>query len=234
MVADPAPHPATFNDDILAAINTLLPTRRLSILDPFAGVGRVHELRSRGHSTYGIEIEPEWADQHEHTIVGNVLELDEALNRMFVGYYHTGPWRFDAIVTSPCYGNRMADRYAGDAKGTRRHTYRTYLGRDLHPTSSGSLQWGKQYRVFHRRAWAEVTRVVEPGGLFILNVKDHIRKGKIQPVTKFHLRTLELLGWGLEEEHRVQASGIRHGENHEARVWYETVARLRRRKMKWE
>ena len=78
---------------------------------------------------------------------------------------------FDAIVTSPTYGNRYADHFT-PKEGTE-WTWRSYtldLGRKLHPNNSGQLQWGPEYRTFHTRAWAQAVRVLCPGGRFVLNI----------------------------------------------------------------
>lgn len=58
-----ARHPAKFSDEVLNIIRKMLyedieDAPFVTILDPFAGVGRVHELMA---DTYGIEIEPAWA-----------------------------------------------------------------------------------------------------------------------------------------------------------------------------
>jgi hypothetical protein len=205
-------HPAKFNDKILDAIASLLPDDELDILDPFAGVGRVHELMTRNEKwfTFGIELEKEWARVHHRTIKGNALDI------------HWEIGMFDAIVTSPCYGNRMADVYVGPPNRVS-HTYRLYLGHDLSPGSSAGLQWGEKYKIFHRLAWAEATRIVKPDGLFVLNIKDHYRASKLMPVTRFHARTLTQLGWKEQKRVEVDTPGQRHGQNHEARVEFESV-----------
>ena len=100
-------HPATFSDPILAAIDAALGDAE-TVLHPFAGIGGIHRLN---RSTVGVELEPESAEQHPNTIVGNALDLPSPDDI------------FDAIATSPTYGNRMADHH--DAKdGSTRHTYR--------------------------------------------------------------------------------------------------------------
>ena len=121
-------HPAKFSAPILVAIAEELDRFRppnLSVLDPFAGVGGVHALEAAGFATWGVELEPEWARAHERTQVGDATHLPPAWSN-----------EWGDIVTSPPYGNRMADSYAGDAKGSRRHTYRIALGREL---TAGSI-----------------------------------------------------------------------------------------------
>lgn len=223
-------HPATYSDRILDTIAGLLEKHQdnidsrlgefapkiRTILDPFAGTGGIHRLHERGGwVTYGVELEPEWAHQTEAaTFVGSALDLSKMPEVFPV----------DAIVTSPCYGNRMADHHEAQDH-SRRHTYRHYLGRPLSPASAAVLQWGEAYRVFHRRAWAEATRVVRQDGygVFVLNIKDHIRKGEHQQVREWHLQALGDLGWTLQDARIVEAPGQRHGANGGVRLDYEHV-----------
>ena len=48
------------------------------------------------------------------------------------------------------------------------------------------MQWGEEYRELHRAVYRECRRVLKPGGIFVLNMKDHIRKGVLQEVTNWH------------------------------------------------
>ena len=133
---------------------------------------------------------------------------------------------FDAICTSPTYGNRMADHHAA-RDASPRHTYRHTLGRPLHPENSGAIQWGPAYRAFHLTVWTETRRVLKPGAPFILNIKDHIRRGQLQPVTAWHIATLTALGFTLVERIDVPCPGQRHGANGHLRADYESVIQLR-------
>lgn len=210
--AAPPRHPAKFNDAILAEIARALPPEKFRlVLDPFAGTGRIHELPN---DTVGIELEPEWAAMHPHTIEGDMFEL---LSREQPGTY-------DAIATSPCYGNRMADDHTPSVDDTStRNTYRHALGRPLTHGTAANLQWGPEYRDFHERAWVECVRVLRDGGRFVLNVKDHIRDGAQQPVSGWHITTLARLGLRLLIATPVKSSGNRMGANGQARVEHEWV-----------
>jgi SAM-dependent methyltransferase len=209
----PAPvrHPARYSDALLPVLARILAHSK-RILDPFAGTGRIHALGLRGE-TYGIELEPEWAAMHPRTQQGNALALP------------FGDGYFDAICTSPAYGNRMADHHeARDA--SRRNTYTHALGRQLHPDNAGKLQWGDAYKDFHRRAWAEAARVLQPGGLFVLNVADHIRAGRRMHVSQWHVDTLLCMGFALRDTQEVPTPGLRHGANAASRVGFEYVFTL--------
>lgn len=201
-------HPAPYNPKVLAVMASFLEPG-MRVLDPMAGVGRIHLLR--GVETWGVELEPEWAGQHQRTLVGDCRRLPFPSES------------FDAIAVSPVYGNRMSDHHdARDA--SKRHTYRHCLGRPLSAGNSGQLQWGDLYREFHAdHAWPEAVRVLRPGGFFLLNVSDHIRQDKREHVAIWHRDTLVALGL---EELRWKPVGTqrqRHGANGRQRVDSEEV-----------
>src|SRR2546426_4572611 len=97
-------HPAKWTTTVLERVQRLLDedphlwrTPPPRVLDPFAGVGGIHNLR--GYRTAGMELEPEWASASPSTIVADAVKLPFA------------DATFDALVSSPCYGNRMADHH---------------------------------------------------------------------------------------------------------------------------
>lgn len=198
-------HPAKYSDELLPILQSAL-TGHTRVLDPFAGTGKLRTIRPDASL---LEIEPEWAALSGAT-VGDALAI---------------PWQdgyFDAVCCSPCYANRMADHHeARDA--SRRNTYRHALGRPLHPNNSGQMQWGSAYRQFHYQAWQEVRRVLRSGGRFILNISDHIRKGKVVKVARFHRLLCLRMGFGLVDAYEVKTKRQRYGQNGDKRVTSELV-----------
>lgn len=202
--AVPAPHPAKFSAAIQPYLRVWLEgcTR---ILDPMAGVGHGNL------AGFYNELELEWAVQCK----GAVTVGDAA----FLPYRDCS---FDAIVTSPVYGNRMSDHHNA-RDGSRRYTYRHSLDRPLHARNAGQLQWGSRYRSLHIDIWKECLRVLQPGGRFVLNVADHFRNWERVYVSAWHLYTCQSIGFRYVKGRTVGTPGMRDGENGKMRVGYEYV-----------
>lgn len=213
-------HPAKFSAEVLAVLQRLVSDEatRLArppvILDPFAGVGRIHDLV--GCITIGVELEPEWAACRHGTYVGDATNLVD---------HEDG--QYDAVMTSPCYGNRLADHH--NAKdGSRRMSYRTSLGRPPTEGSAAVMHWGDAYRELHLRAIAEFVRVVRPGGLVVVNMSNHVRKREVQRVVEWWTVALLTRGLLLERVIPVATPRMRFGQNHAARTSHELVIVTRR------
>lgn len=213
---------------------------RQMILDPMAGSGRIFDLERSlpGATIKAIEIEPEWADMHPKTQLGNALHLPFP------------PETFDAICVSPAYGNRMADNHkARDA--SKRNTYTHTLGRTLHPDNAGQLHWGAKYREFHVKAWTEARRVLKDDGIFVLNTKNFLKTKKITKralpdfetirfvdeergkmlvevdITGWHVKALERLGFVEMTRVSVNTRGNRQGANGGVRVSADDIVVLK-------
>lgn len=243
-------HPAKFSDEILPVFAELLTSFGLTsediILDPFAGTGKIHQLRDSGFKTIGIEIEPEWAGMSPFTFVGDATFLPASWTRCIAVW-----------ASSPTYGNRMSDHHDAkercrDCKGTgitpqlkapgalpgqpcqkckgegrrtyKRLTYRHLLGRDLHPMNTGQMPFkSESYKVLHRRAYAEAHRVVrDENGYLICNVKNFYEKDNVVDVVDWHRGAIIRAGFAHLQTIPVETPGMKFGANRK-RVDHEEV-----------
>lgn len=195
-------HPAKYSNAFLPIFKNKLEGYE-RILDPFAGTGKLKEVRS---DAVLLEIEFDWAN----CLYGDALNMPFRDNS------------FNAICTSPTYGNRMADNFECK-KGYKRNTYRHCLGKKLKMNNSGHMQWGPKYKEFHEKAWSECKRVLKNNGLFILNISDHIRKGGQIFVTDWHIDTLQNLGFKVKEHIKDETKRMKFGANSHPRVPYESI-----------
>lgn len=249
---DHAEHPARFSKDILAAVRVELggitkdwEMEPVTVLDPFCGVGGIHLLRyhedrrpiAHGEDgfywTLGVEIEREWS--RVASGLGPTATCDWfAFRWKRENWDDMGP---QIVVTSPTYGNRMADKHEARDDSTRR-TYKHMLGRELSEGNSGGLQWGEEYRKFHLAAWDRVWGMLDyaedvdgEGGYLVLNVKDHVRAGEVQKVVDWHCDTLLDLGFRTVRETPIETKGYGFGSNRELRVdceWLVTFVKSRK------
>jgi hypothetical protein len=205
-------HPAKYSPAILSEMERFIRIeafhknkrlRRVRTLDPLAGTGRVHELPG---VTVGLEIEPEWAEMHPGTLLGDATKM---------------PWRknhFDVIAVSPTYGNRFSDSHNARDGSTRR-SYTHDIGHRLAKTNTGQFPFRNTqrrdapYRVLHKQSWAESARVLRPSGLFLLNVKNFFVGDEEQRVSEWHMIELGILGFKVEEIRFVPTLGLRYGAN---------------------
>lgn len=213
-------HPAKYSDALIPLFWQIVEEHRVhSILDPMAGVGKIGMLRDYGFlgRIVAQDLEPEWVQQA--TDYDPYIEI-KVCDAAAMEWAEDG--EFDAIIVSPTYANRMADHHNA-RDNSRRYTYTHMLGRKLHPSNTGQMQWGERYREAHRRIWTECIRVLKPGGIFVLNVKNHIRAGKLIRVSQWHANELERQGLEQIARHRVDTPGMRNGANAELRVDGEDV-----------
>lgn len=242
-------HCAKFSAPILAAITKWVTsvdtTGTWTILDPFAGVGLIHQVPGL---TIANELEPEWAVQGApRAVVGDATNLPFPARSV------------RCLISSPSYANRMGDTYdgkgqckacaghaidltgdeCGRCKGTgrdqsKRYTYTISLGRKPHHRSTSTHRFDRTYRDLHRQAWDEGARVLVPhdpahpeaGGYLVLNISDHLRtvgpkhrrRQERVEVTAWHHQALTDRGFIYKAHLDIETARMRNGANHAARV----------------
>lgn len=215
LVPSSVKHPAKYTDSFIPIFAELLNGCN-NVLDPFGGVGKLALIKKFGFNGKVVcnEIEAEWAETSEYDV--DEWSIGDAANLRFANH------EFDAICTSPTYGNRMADHF--EAKdGSKRITYRHFLGRPLDKNNTGRMQWGEKYRQKHIDVYKECLRVLKPSGLMVVNVSDHIRKGQVVAVVEWHKQTLLDFGMKLIDEIKIETPRMGFGQNAKSRVQHECI-----------
>lgn len=209
-----AKHPAVYSDRLLHLFAEALRGVPV-VLDPMGGTGKLALVKHHGYSGRVVvnELEAEFANGYavDEWHIADAADMRWAPDASF-----------PAICTSPAYGNRCADHHNARDR-SRRITYKECLGRDPSAESTAVMQWGEAYRLKHRQIYAECLRVLAPGGLLVLNMKDHIRRKRRQYVSKWHLDTLRGMGLHLAKCSAVRLRGMGFGANRHARCPVEYV-----------
>ena len=207
--AEPIRHPARYSDALLPVMAQYLANGML-VLNPFGGVGGINRMAYTGAHFVTVEIE-------ERVCVHSAGSRRVCADAQALPFASE---TFDAICTSPTYGNRMADTYVDESE---RNTYTAAFGFELHPHNSGRMQWGHAYRTLHQIIYAECYRTLKKGARLIVNISDHIRDGKQLPVAAWHYLALDELGFYPMHTHDVPTPRNRKGQNGAARVEVEHV-----------
>jgi tRNA G10 N-methylase Trm11 len=209
-------HPAKYTNSFLPIFAEILKGKR-KIIDPMAGTGKIGKIKEFGFEgiVYANDLEFEWIVQAKDNNC-DVFSLFDAADLKYRDK------EFDGICTSPTYGNRMADSHEAKDE-SKRNTYTHSIGRKLHEENTGKMQWGEKYRNKHKDIYKEFYRILEDEGIFILNIKDHIRKGEVIGVSEFHKELITSIGFKLIKKIVVPVNGLGYGRNGSVRVDHENI-----------
>lgn len=202
-------HPAKYSDSIIGVMREVIKERDIRgvVLDPFAGTGRCYELEEvTDIQVIGVELEREG---NPRNVVADCIEW---MRRQGI--------RPDAIFTSPCYGNRFADK---DMRESCAGTYMKWLGHEASEGSACHLQWGPRYKAFHILFLIAAFDLLRSGGAFVLNMSNHIRGEEEMLVVEWWIETAKSIGFVLADSISVTTPRQRKGANHAARVECEWV-----------
>lgn len=211
-------HPAVYSErfiPIFAEIAKKYDAK--TVLDPFGGVGNIGKIKDYGFEGKVIanELEAEWSAFHESN------KVDESITGDARKMPSIESDSIDAVITSPTYGNRLADRRI-TAK-VDNLTYANSLGRELTSGNSGRMHYGPKYKQLHNEVYKELYRVVKPGGIAVINMKDFISKGKVVPVTDFHINAMLNAGFELLYRDKVKTTGLATGKIKRPKVESEDI-----------
>lgn len=227
-------HPAKWSDSILDKIAEWIRmepslSKNLAILDPCGGVGKIGALRQRlpDHKLRitSNDIEPGWAKQGTAWGCDHLTWLDASISRP--------EWmdRFDLVITSFTYGNRMSDHHKAK-DGSKRFSYFHCYGVDLSHRNTGLYKASQDdYWLLHEEILATIVLSLRPGGRFILNMSDHIKTRKvggekIKEVQRVSARMAALAMancFVMEDWIQVATPRLKQGQNHANRMDHENI-----------
>lgn len=251
-------HPAKWSQPVLERMATIAEDesvrlgRPITVLDPFAGVGRPRLAAALGEfaeTVYGLELQALWAADDELTVEGDATAID----------VHPP---VDAVITSPCYGNRMADKHhakdpckscdgtgivgdmdpessAGDCRPcpdcdglgvSKRNTYTHVLraqGHELVDGSAAGMPWGTEYREFHQAFITSALGAVTESGLMVVNMSNHLVLEREQRVVEWWTNELLARACTIVQVDYVPTRRQRHGANGGKRVDGERIIVMR-------
>jgi len=214
-------HPAKYTNSFIPIFYKYLKDKN-NILDPMAGTGKLVKIKDFGFSgKISCNDILDWGDA-KYDGVDNWSFCD-ASSLPYPSLF------FDALCTSPTYGNRMADHFNAKDE-SKRITYRHYYGKPLSHNNTGRMQWGAKYQEKHNLIYKECRRVLKDEGLFIINISDHIRSKEIIPVVDWHRSTIINSGFILEDDLRIETPRMGFGANRNSRVQHEHILIFRKGK----
>lgn len=207
-------HPAKFTDILIETIAKHI-SEGDRVLDPFAGTGKIGMLKSYVPNLIigANELEPEWLTPNEYGCDYLYYQDAEFLNPLE---------NYNVIITSPTYGNRMADNFkASNPQG--RITYTHYLGRTLTDGNTGKMHFGKKYQDKHVACFKNLLHLLPKSGKVIINISDFIKQGQIIQVVDWYVEMMESLGMELIDDIPVHTPRMRYGANNNVRVEEEHI-----------
>ncbi len=210
-------HPAPYSEGLFPIFADLISSvaverSQVKLLDPMCGEGSILDISKH---LPGVAFQVHASDLYRWTYAREGVHTADATDLAYPDSI------FDVICTSPPYANRMADSASGD--GDNRVIYADRRESEQIPNDVAAMQWGQQYRLTMSAIWAECVRVAKPGALIIMNCKDHIRLGRIQPVTEFNFLALVRLGCIPTALRFLLTSGVQGVANASLRTGFETV-----------
>lgn len=230
--------------------------RPLIVLDPMAGTGRIHEIAGPFVWTIANEIERPYVEVARQlhpgrlTVCGDAGRLhlpQHSVDCVFVSPDFGNRGADSHIARDACRCAKADDatptsiaacRSCGGTGISKRRSYAHDLRRLTNDperpltagSSAGFYSWQSAYWDHQARYWLEARRVLRPGGLIAVDVKDHdrtvtrVRAGvkttskQRQRVVAGHRLILQRLGFELEAAVPLAAPGLRYGANFEARA----------------
>ena len=208
-------HPAKYSDVLLPYIYEEIKNSK-KLLDPFAGTGKIAKIKNWGYNgeIYANDIEKDWLSPNVYGC--DYISFQDAEYLEYPKNY------FDAIATSPTYGNRMADHF-NSKENSRRITYTHYLGKELQDGNTGKMHFGAEYKEKHKRIYKHLYELCNKSGKIVVNISNFIKNGEEVDVVGWTTQTLKNVGFVYIKTIWVKTPRMKFGKNSEKRVEKEAI-----------
>ena len=208
------PHPAKYSESLLPILAKYCYG---DIIDIMGGVGKAGLLKQYNSEIKSVtinELEQEWAIQAKENGVDKIIIGDA---RAITGQYNV-------IVTSPPYGNRMADNFKPSKPDSRRKMYASDLGRTLSKGSVCCLHFYKKYEFSMTEIVSNFTKNIEHKRI-VWNTSNFIRNFKEIDIFLFYNELFVSFRYQMIAHEQVVTKRQRGvGVNTNLRVPFEDVA----------
>jgi len=197
-------HPATWDERLISAAAEMIEHHTAApgiLIDPMAGEGSHYAPFAEAGWTVIMSDIHLWPHRDRRVLCCDAADISADDDSI------------DVLLTSPPFGNRLADKMSTD--DDQRVTYADRRGADAAENDASGMQWGAAYRSAMRRIWTEAARLLKDDGLAVIDIKDHIRGGSRQHVTAWTIQAWRDLGWTVADIIPVQTghyAGISHAE----------------------
>lgn len=186
------PHPAKYSNELLPSLAKYCYG---DVIDIMGGTGKAGLLKKHNKNIKSVtinELEREWSEQAYENGVDTVITGDA---RSLSGMY-------DCIVTSPPYGNRMADNFNAGKPDSMRRRYVGDLGRNVSNGSCCCSHFGKGYEKQMSEILDSVISNID-FTRFVLNISNFIRQFKEVNVLGWYISYFEQKGFKIIFEEKV-------------------------------
>jgi modification methylase len=207
-------HHAKMNLNLLQAVLDRYTDPGDVVLDPMGGTGSVLVGLLTGRPVATGDVELQWA----RLLRDNWVRLCRRSILAFGTPGLVAQWdavrlpladgRVDFCITSPPYFDTWSNWDASSNILEDRHNEHGLSYGD-HPRQIANIHVYEDYLRAMRQAYAELWRVLRPGGKLVLIVKDVIRGGRVVPVVRDNETLARASGFSLVERHDVPARGTR-------------------------
>lgn len=214
-------HPAKLHLGLLQKLIDMYTRPGETLLDPMAGTGSLMMAATQQRNVILRDLQPEYVDMMllSVNIIRRRAGLFAGLVDIDCGDARAGVYpRFDHIITSPPYGfetgNGMSNERRARIFAEKKHGGRwdKYITAPNHASFAAGFRYaggsnntgnksGRNYLRDMETIYRHLTGAMSSGGLLILILKNHYRRGKLIDVTGQTIDLVKFLGLGLVSQH---------------------------------